>query len=161
MSKRKPGWWYPWIFVGMFLVVVGVNGALAYFATSTFNGLQTEGAYEKGLSFNQALAAVDVQEKLGWTVEPRVDPKAVAGGGPVTVTVTDRDGKGVNGLDVVVKFMRPTVAGHDAKVLLEPKGDGRYATTVTLEFPGVWDLELVAHRNDQPVYQMSRRMVLK
>ena len=39
MAKiRRPGWWYPYIFVGAFGVVLLVNAALAYFATSSFTG---------------------------------------------------------------------------------------------------------------------------
>lgn len=160
MSTRKAGWWYPWIFVGMFGVVVAVNVTLAYFATSTFNGLQTEGAYEKGLAFNQALAAVEAQEKLGWTVEPTVDPAAIAGGGAVTVTITDKSGKPVDGLDVLVKLIRPTVAGHDSVLTLGGLGGGRYAADVRLPFPGVWDVQVLAARGDDQ-YRTAQRVVLK
>ncbi|MGE5500712.1 MAG: FixH family protein, partial [Ignavibacteriales bacterium] len=43
-AERRPGWWYPYIFVAAFVVVVGVNAAMAYFASSTFTGLETDNA---------------------------------------------------------------------------------------------------------------------
>lgn len=157
---RKPGWWYPWIFVGMFGVVVSVNGALAYFATSTFTGLQTEGAYEKGLAYNQTLASAEAQEKLGWTLAPHLDAAAIAGGGPLTVTVSGRDGKPVEKLEVVAKLVRPTVSGHDQVVELHEVDAGRYVSEVKLPFPGIWDMKVVATRGADR-YQINQRVVLK
>ncbi|MCW8952841.1 MAG: FixH family protein, partial [Rhodospirillales bacterium] len=51
-NNRKPGWWYPWIFVGGMTIVVIVNGIMIYFALSTFTGLETRNHYEKGLAYN-------------------------------------------------------------------------------------------------------------
>lgn len=159
---RKRGAWYPWIFVGMFAVVIGVNAALAYFATSTFNGLQTEGAYEKGLAYNQALAGAAAQEKLGWAVRADVAATAPAEGrhgGAVTVQVHDRDGKPVDGLEVFAVFSRPTQAGLDSRVPLARSADGRFVGDVALPLPGQWDMLVVANRGTES-YQLSQRVML-
>lgn len=159
-STRKAGWWYPWIFVGMFGVVVAVNGALAYFATSTFTGLQTEGAYEKGLAHNKALAAVRAEELLGWKVVPEIDPAAITTGGSITVTAKDRDGKPLNDLQVAVQLVRPTTAGYDSVVELEAQGNGLYQAPLKLPLPGLWDIKVLASRGQDQVETM-RRVVLK
>lgn len=160
ISKRKPGWWYPWIFVGMFGVVVAVNGSLAYFAISSFTGLQTEGAYEKGLAYNKALAAIQAEERLGWTVEPQIDPSAITTGGPVTVTAKDRDGKPLDDLEVAIQLVRPTTAGYDSVHELVAQGAGRYQAFLKLPLPGLWDVKVLASRGADQVETM-RRVVLK
>lgn len=161
MNTRKRGWWYPWIFVGMFGVVVAVNGALAYFATTTFTGLQTKGAYEKGLAYNKALAEVRAEEELGWKVDPQIDPTAItATGGAITVTVQDKNGKPLDDLHVAVEMVRPTAAGYDSLLELVAQGGGRYQTMVKLPLPGLWDIKVLASRGQDQVEAM-RRVVLK
>lgn len=159
-EARKPGWWYPYIFVAGFGVVVAVNGALAYFATSTFTGLWTQGAYDKGVAYNRNLAAAEAQQRLGWTVEMKVDP--VGGDTPrarIAVSYLDRDGRPVEGLDVTAEFKRPTVAGHDFEAPLAAGGAGRYGTEIDLPLPGVWDLKVVALGTEH-THQHAQRFVI-
>ncbi|MEW5729006.1 MAG: FixH family protein [Pseudomonadota bacterium] len=161
MAKaRQPGWWYPYIFVGAFLVVIGVNGALAWFATSTFTGLETEGAYEKGLAYNQNLALAKAQAELGWTVDTTVEP--VAGEGArvaVTLAYRDRDGRPVNDLDIRGRVIRPTAKGLDHDVAFPAKGEGLYGATLDLPLNGVWDIE-VAAVGKAASYQHAKRFVV-
>lgn len=159
-AARPRGWWYPYIFVGMFLVVIGVNMTLAYFATSTFTGLETEGAYDKGLAYNKNLAMAQAQADLGWSVDTTAEP--VAGAVPkvaLTVTYKDRDGKPVEGLEVSANVMRPTTAGYDHAITLQPKGKGAYGLVHDLPLKGVWDLDLTAIGKDVN-YQHAKRIVI-
>lgn len=68
-SGRKDGWWYPYIFVAGFAVVVTANLIMMYFATSSFTGLETKSAYERGNAYNAQIAAQEAQDRLGWTVD--------------------------------------------------------------------------------------------
>lgn len=160
-QPRKRGWWYPYIFVAAFMVVLGVNGALAYFATSTFTGLSTENAYEKGRLYNQALAAARHQDAMGWQVDTVTRPQA-AGAAKVDIRVTyrDRDGKPVEGMAVRAAMARPTAKGHDHEVTLPAQGNGSYGGTFELPLMGVWDMDVVAYGNGAS-YQHSQRFVLK
>ena len=63
---RRRGALAPWLFVGGMLVVILVNGALVYFAVSSFSGLATNDAYDKDVAFNQTVASVDAQAARGW-----------------------------------------------------------------------------------------------
>lgn len=159
--ERKPGWWYPYIFVGAFVVVVGVNGTLAFFATSTFTGLQTEGAYEKGLAYNQNLALAKAQQEMGWTVEPTVTP--VKAGetrrADIAIRYRDRDGRAVDGMEVKAKLIRPTTKGYDHEVALAARGGGTYGAIIELPLPGVWDMDAVAVGKDVS-YSFSHRFVV-
>ncbi|NJO36865.1 MAG: hypothetical protein HC871_03600, partial [Rhizobiales bacterium] len=72
-DRRRPrpaggrtGSWIPWIFVGLFLVVLAANCTMITIAVSTFNGLKTPRAYEKGLAYNDTLRAAAEQRDLGW-----------------------------------------------------------------------------------------------
>lgn len=159
-ATRQRGWWYPYIFVGVFVVVVAVNAAMAYFATSTFTGLSTEGAYEKGLAYNQNLALAKAQEALGWTVETKVTP--VAGSGPraeIGISYRDRDGKPVEGLEVKSRMIRPTAKGLDHVIALRPLGNGVYGGVFPLPVNGVWDMDIVA-AGAGATYEHAQRFVI-
>lgn len=160
---RERGWWYPYIFVGCFVLVVGVNGALAYFATSTFTGLETEGAYQKGLAYNQNLALARAQDAMGWSVETKVTPGAISPDGAkvdIAVSYHDRDGKPVDGMAVEADIIRPTAKGMDRHETLKPLGNGVYGGTYTLPARGVWDMDVAANGNGAS-YQHSQRFVIK
>lgn len=160
-QTRKPGWWYPYIFVAAFMVVLGVNGALAYFATSTFTGLSTENAYEKGRLYNQALAAAHQQEAMGWTVDTTIQPAAAGTAkADIRISYRDRAGKPVEGMAVRAAMLRPTAKGHDHEITLPALGDGVYGGSYELPLLGVWDMDVVAAGNGA-TYQHSQRFVLK
>lgn len=157
-ETRKPGWWYPYIFVAGFMVVLAVNFTMAWFANSTFSGLSTDNAYEKGLAYNKTLATRREEEALKWDVGLQVDP-AANHGAHLTITYKDAKGQPVDGLSVKAEFVRPTAKGHDRDVALAPVGPGAYATQQELPLPGVWDLTIVASGKEIP-YTVSRRIVV-
>ncbi len=162
--RRQRGWWYPYIYVGVFGVVLAVNLVFMYSAVHTFTGLETEHAYEEGLEYNHMLAMAKAQQKLGWAVEAQVDPRGglVDGVDPeadVTVSFHDKDGKPITGLSVEADFIRPTSAGHDKTLALTERGDGRYAVLASLPFPGQWELHVTARRGDLE-YQYDKRIVV-
>jgi len=157
-QQRKPGWWYPYIFVGGFMVVLAVNLTMAYFANSTFSGISTERPYEKGLAFNQTLEAARQQEALNWSVDLQVEP-AANHGAHVTITYKDAASKPVDGMQVKALFVRPTAKGHDREVALASVGPGAYATMQELPLAGVWDMTVLASAKDQP-YSVLRRIVV-
>ena len=66
--KRWPGWWYLFIYISVFGVVLIVNLFFMFSAVHSFSGLSTDQAYDKGLKYNQEIAAAKQQQLLGWTV---------------------------------------------------------------------------------------------
>jgi len=72
MSRRLT--WGPWVFFAMFAVIIAVNGVMVAFAFGTWTGLETDGAYEKGLSYNDTLEAARRQAALGWRSRSRSNP---------------------------------------------------------------------------------------
>ncbi|MDK9721390.1 MAG: FixH family protein [Rhodospirillales bacterium] len=161
-QARKPGWWYPYIFVAAFMVVVAVNGILIYTATTTFSGLETKNPYEKGLAYNKNLELAKRQEELGWQVEAKVLPVGPANTGLqrqvlIEASFKTKDGKPIDGLIVRVLLIRPVQDGHDVSVPMSAKGQGSYATEAQLDFHGVWDLRVVAI-GGKDSYQLAQRI---
>lgn len=164
-TRRQDGWWYPWTFVGGMAVVIAVNVVLTVLAVSTFPGIETEDHYERGVAYNDALAGARAQAALGWSAEIRYEAAAPAGiagayAGQLVAMLNDKRGQPVSGLDVDVRLVRPTHDGFDTQAKLARRGDGAYASAVTLPLPGQWDAHLVA-RKDGVIYQESHRLFVK
>lgn len=156
--------WIPWTFVAFFLVVVAANGIMVYLAEDTWTGLVTEHPYERGLAYNEALAAARTQQALGWQVDVAFTPAEHAPAGDprahVVVTMRDRDGRPLAGGEVRARFVRPTREGFDSEMTLTPLGNGRYGGDVTLALPGQWDM-VVSGSYDGATYQTARRVHLR
>ena len=160
----RSGRWIPGVFVAGFLVMLTANAALVYLALDSFSGLETEGAYRRGVTYNAALAAAREQTERGWRVALDADPLPAADGGPgraldLAATFADRAGWPLGDLSVRALLVRPTHAGYDLEVALPHLGAGRYGARAVLPLPGQWELRLVAGRGAE-TWQTSRRLHL-
>jgi nitrogen fixation protein FixH len=151
--------WVPMLFIGGFLVVIGVNATLIYFAQDTFSGLETASPYERGLDYNKTLAAEAAQERLGWQSQTQISGES-EGLRSLQVRLTDRDGRPLDGLTLVAHLVRPSNEGLDTTIVPRPLGDGRYGASFTLPAAGQWELRLVAHDGDV-AWQHSERLFVK
>ncbi len=147
--------WIPAIFVIAMLIVVAVNGWLAYVATTSFSGLDTEHAYSQGLVYNDALADAAKSAALGWQVEARLDRRSLR------VDLRDRDGRPLAGLRLIAYLTRPATTAFDRQAELAPLPgfDGRYTSAIDLPTGGAWDLRLVARRGAED-WQWTQRILL-
>lgn len=102
-SGERRSRWIPWVFVGGMLVVVVVNGFMAFYAISTFTGLTTGQAYDRGRAYNNILAEAARQDALGWTARVRLED------GRIALSVTDRAGAAVPG--VVEAYLQRPIEG--------------------------------------------------
>lgn len=161
---RARGWWYPYIFVGALLVVVAVNALMAFFATSTFTGLSTDDAYQKGLEYNRNIAMAERQDALHWTVKTTVEsqpvaPNASGARARVIVTYNDKTGQPIDGLEVRALLTRPTVTGFEQRAALPAIAPGVYAETIDLPVNGAWDMDVVALGQSAP-YEVAHSFFL-
>jgi nitrogen fixation protein FixH len=151
--------WIPWAFVAFFGVVLAANGAMIWIAFATWTGLETEGAYQKGLAYNRTLAATRAQEALGWRVG--LDLAATAGRLAVLeLTLADRYGDLIEDAEVMAAFVRPTQAGHDVQFPVPHTHAGVYVAEATLPFAGLWELHLTIQSGGD-TYLMRRRINLR
>ncbi len=161
MAKRAAGWWYPWVFVAAMVMVVCVNGLLAYLAVSTWTGLETKNYYDRGLRYNDTLAAAEEQDARGWTMDWTGTPATAAGDGAnLAVTFRDRSGRPIEDLVVEAILIRPTQEGLDTVHVLSHEGNGIYAGPVVVPLPGQWDARIHARRRGE-TFQASRRLLVK
>lgn len=155
--QRPRSWWIPYIFVAMFLVVVAVNGVMAYLAATTFSGLETDHAYDRGLAYNSTIAQNEEQQRLGWTVTLNVTGEA--GASDVGLSLRDRDGRPLTGAKVTADIRRPTDSAFDQSVTLAARGSGLYGATVALPLSGQWDLRVLAEHGGK-TYRLRKRVVI-
>lgn len=131
------------LLLGFFGVVAAANAVFITLAVRTFTGLAVESPYQRGLAYNEELAAAAAQRARGWRTtlqfEPRQDGEAA-----LAVAIRDAAGAPVVDLDVQAELRRPASQGHDVAAQLAPRADGSYGATLRLPLRGQWDLRLVA-----------------
>lgn len=145
--------------LAMFGIVIAVNLAFVFFALDTWTGLSTPNAYQKGLTYNQVLAARDAQRDLGWQGSLELGQRDTADS--LTLTLTDRDGAPLDGLEVGGLLRRPTHEGLDQTLAWQGHGAGRYTVLVELPQRGNWDLEVTADDGRHPPFEMKARLWFK
>ena len=124
-------------------LVTAVDGVMIYDALSTFGG-DTPDAYRTGLLYNQRIAEERRQDELGWTESTNFDNAT----GVFSVTLKDRDGRGVEDLQIAATVGRPATDIADHKLVLAAAGGGVYSAVVPNLAEGTWDVSLVASQGD-------------
>lgn len=145
----------PWYFVAFFVVVAILDGIFVYVATSTHTGVVTERAYDKGLAYNETVAAAEAQKQLGWQAEVALGTDRV-----LSFTLTDESGQPLGGAAVKATFMRPTQDGMDFVAELAESADGVYTAQVDFPVDGLWDVRVFAIEGGQD-FQFHQRLVVK
>ena len=129
--------WIPWAFVGAFLLVTGVNGVMVYSAISTFTGVSTPRAYDRGRTYNDVLHEAARQDALGWHPRLRLE------GGTLRLEVKDGAGNPVPG-DITGWLVRP-LTGERHEMALNATGPGLWRGEIGPIQPGQWDTQFVLH----------------
>lgn len=148
------------VIVGFFLTIIVVNAIFAWFALSTWTGLETESAYDKGLRHNESLAAASAQKARGWRIAH--DLQAISGGKHrLRIDARDKSGAALNNLIVSVHMRRPTKADLDFELILQSAGDGAYQVEFAAPALGNWDMVLLAQEDTGDRHRTERRLWLK
>lgn len=159
-GPRPSDKWIPWYFVLFFVVIAAVNAVFVTLALKSFNGVTQENAYEKGLAYNEVLAARRAQDALGWRAEISADvtgPTSAA----LQVRLRDAEGAPLSGAIAEAALIRPTSAGQDfIRPLTETAPAGTYAAPVEFPLPGQWDVQLRVQHDGQE-YRQTQRIFLK
>lgn len=146
--------WIPWYFVAFFVGLAIMDGIFVYLATSTFTGVVTDQAYERGLKYNETVAAAEAQAELGW-----VGAAALEGNRTFSFTLSE-GAEALIGADVVAEFTRPTQSGVDFQVPLTGWHNGTYSAQVDFPLEGVWDVRVYVTWKQQQ-YQHSQRLIVR
>ena len=146
----------PWFFVAGFAIVFAVNATMIGFAVGSFSGLYTPKPRDRGLHYNEVIAARQARDALGWWVEPTWRP----GSDDLEIAVFDRAGQPLAGAQVAVALVRPAEKGGVLGVAMAAVDIGRHAGHVALPARGNWDLDISVEQGGQRFAQ-TRRMFLR
>jgi nitrogen fixation protein FixH len=152
------GRWIPWIFVAAMLGVVAVNAILIYFAVSSFGGVVTTRAFERGIAYNRLIAAAAAEEALGWKADVayQADPYR---SGRLVVTLHGADGRPIDRAIVAVEAQRPLESDAPIVVAMRGEGEGRYAGAVDELRAGQWDVRMTVARDGSAAHFTQRIVV--
>ena len=150
------GRYIPWLFVAGFAIVFAVNGTMIGLAVGSFSGLYTPKPRERGLHYNEILAAQQTRDALGWRVESTWRPDSDR----LEIAVFDRAGRPLAGAQVAVALVRPAEKGAVVGVAMTAVDIGRHAGHVILPARGNWDLDVSIEQGGQRFAQ-TRRMFLR
>lgn len=146
----------PLLFVAAFALVIAVNGTMMWLAISSFSGLYSGHARERGLHYNDIVAAQADRDALGWKVENAWRPQS----GRLEITVARADGAPLAGARVRVDLVRPAERRPPIAVDVANLGDGHFAGQVDLPERGNWDLDIVVEAEGRR-YAVTRRAFLR
>jgi nitrogen fixation protein FixH len=144
--------------VAFFAVVAGVNAIMIRAAVSTFSGIETENAYQAGLSFEREMVAAEAQEALHWRVSAKVSE--VAGATLVEVIAADAAGRPLAGLQAAGHLVHPTDRRSDHKVPLGEDAVGTFHGR-TDAVVGQWSLVIELSRDGTRLFRSRNRVFLR
>jgi nitrogen fixation protein FixH len=145
--------WIPWVFVGAFAVIIAVNLVLVYAALSTFTGVTTGKAYDRGRGYNAVIAEAARQDALGWTT------RVVLQGGVLSVAATDREGLAV-GSRVEGVLLRP-LEGAELRLDFAAAGPGHFIALADLPAQGQWEARLTLTGERGERLEIRQRLVVR
>lgn len=157
-ARRLEPW--PIVIIIFFLVVFAANGVLVYLSQSTWNGLITEDAYNKGVTFNQALQAQRQQEALGWQVRVATGKLVSGQQARLLLTLLDREGHPLTGVQAQGVLFRPVREGRDQPLIFTEESPGVLVAMVTPPLPGSWDIKVRITHGEQPEYRLAQRVLV-
>ena len=159
IADRTPrrGAWIPWIFVGGMLLVVAVNGVMIRLAIGTFSGVTVERPYERGIAYNEIIAAQKRQDLLGWTAEATLRP--VADGTEVRLRLAGRDGEPLGEVALAAHIERPLEPASRIELEFRREGRGVHVARPVGLRPGQWDLTIDARRPEGRLHLRNRMTV--
>ncbi|WP_181706299.1 FixH family protein [Chthonobacter rhizosphaerae] len=147
-----------WV-LAFFFVIFAANGALIYFALTSFPGLEVASSYKAGQQFEAERDAARAQETRHWTVD--LDARIAARGAAVTAAFHAPGGRAERDLTVEAILKHPTAASRDRSVTLTEGADGTYAGLVADVAPGQWILEVEASRDGERLFRSRNHLFLK
>lgn len=139
-------------FVLFFGLIAAVDALFISLALRTFSGQVAKNPYEAGLLYDRTLEKRAAQAKLGWNAT-----LAASDAGVLELVITDRAGKGVDGLTVEATLKRPATDDGAQTRSMSGSGEGRYVADVTLS--GAWDIEVLATGRNGEQFEAGRRVV--
>jgi len=152
-GPRPSDKYIPWYIVAFFAVFLSVDSAFLYIAASTHTGVVEDHTYQRGLHYNDTVAAAEAEAALGWQSELTLTA------GKLELSLKDRVDNPLRAARVTADFFRPTQAGGDFTVTLNEVSDGLYSTDQIDAIPGQWEVRVFVEWKKNH-YQLSERILV-
>lgn len=154
-GPRPSDKYIPWYFVAFFVVLAILDGVFVYLATTSHTGVVEENHYERGLAYNERVAAIEAQEALGWQTSLTFTEE-----GRVLFDAANKVGTPIEGATIEAQFVRPTQDGSDFVLSLGEIQPGLYGAETDAAGPGQWEIRVFVEWKQQQ-YQTSKRVVVR
>ncbi|MBF0417812.1 MAG: FixH family protein [Magnetococcales bacterium] len=144
-DARRPGFRlepWPTAIVLFFVVVFVVNAIFVRLSLTSWSGVVTEKAYDKGLAYNQVLKAQQTQDAMGWRVTLEDGTLRAGTLGTLHLTVEDQQGTPIRGARVAGTLVRPVQQGYDQEFDMKESSPGRYEVGLSVPMSGIWELKV-------------------
>lgn len=139
--------------IAFFLIVAGVNAVMMTLAIRTMPGVDVKSAYEGSQNYNKDIQRAREQDARAWQANVTfVDGAART----ITITMKDKAGQPVKGLDVGVRFAHPSDRKADIVAALSEIAPGQYTGDAAPR--GVWDLQIEARNGKDIMFQSQSRL---
>lgn len=148
---RIKGWHVLAGMIGFFALVIAVDVWFTVLAVRTFPGQVSVTPYEDGLLYNQKLARLDAQAKLGWRAEAGVE------GGAAMVRMRDAAGQPLTGLTLRGTLERPATEAGRITLTFRETAPGVYSARPGAA-SGAWDMTVFAHDDAKRSFEAERRL---
>ncbi|MEP7173685.1 MAG: FixH family protein [Aestuariivirga sp.] len=154
MTRTFTGWHMAAITISFFAVIIAVNLTLAVFASTSWTGLVVANSYVASQSFNRDAEVARQQQALGWQMNLVVDRSLAK------ITILDRAGLPMAGLNLRAVLQRPTDEAGDQVLKLREAGTGIYVANATIG-SGVWVADITAEGPTRKPVRFVQRIFVK
>jgi nitrogen fixation protein FixH len=146
--------------LGFFVLVIAMNGYMAYLAIRSYPGVEVRSSFRAGNEYNRVIAAAEAQAARRWHVDVRIERDGT-GSAALRFEPRDASGASIDGLDVAVRLQRPADSALDRSAELSARGGGIYVARVVDVAAGQWDVIFEARRGSEVVYRSRNRVILQ
>jgi len=153
-GPRPSDKYIPWYFVAFFVVLFSFDGIFVYLAVSSHRGVVEDNSYQRGLNYNDTVAASEAQAALGWHSD-----LVFTADDTLELQMADADGNPLRAARVTARFFRPTQAGSDFTITLDEAAGGLYTSEPINTVPGQWEVRVFVLWK-QHHYQLSERILV-
>lgn len=158
-EKRTSAWRSPWVigWIGLVVVVLGVNLTMVVLAVATNPGLVNDNFYERGQDYEKTLMSRRARDP-GWVLSADFPSEIKAGELTwLRIFLVDKAGQPVSPEGVTFFAYRPSDRTKDFSQPMVAEAKGRYAAQVSFPLYGVWDT-LVAVEQGGDEYTTGARV---
>lgn len=155
-GKQFPIWGWFYVFFGVIFIM---NGIMIYIANTSWTGLDTDNAYQKGLNYNKQLSQKEQQNASGWQAEITFKKTNNKQTGNLYVGISTAEGNPVENVSAIIKIQRPTNSEFDTEYAFETRSDGIFDWPISFPLEGQWDIKVEVMKEEQ-IFKAEKRLVI-